>query len=56
MAGIFEIILIASVIVVAFGFRHLPKIGKYIAHSASAFKKGLRGESDNKIREINPPK
>ena len=57
MLGWTEILVIASVGVVAFNFRRLPAAVKSVKDSVKLFKSALNGDEEKRpTREINPPK
>lgn len=45
--GPWEIVLIVAVVIIIFGPKRLPELGKGIGQFFKNFKKGIKGEEDN---------
>jgi sec-independent protein translocase protein TatA len=51
--GLWEILLIVFLILLLFGAKRLPEIGRSLGLGMREFKEGIRDEDEN--RELNPP-
>ena len=54
--GPLELVLILVILVVIFGAKRLPEIGRSLGSSARQFKKGVTGEDETHTEAITGPK
>ena len=53
MLGIGEILFLASLIALLFGYKRIPKIGQYLVKTIQGYKEG---SNEKKLRDVTPPK